>query len=60
MDTYGVDKPDRRYEMKLADFTETFRSSTFKVFQSAVASGGVVKAFNAKGLAGITSGQIED
>jgi ABC-type multidrug transport system fused ATPase/permease subunit len=48
METYGVDKPDRRYGMKLADFTETFRSSTFKVFQSAVAAGGVVKAFNAE------------
>jgi aspartyl-tRNA synthetase len=60
METYGVDKPDRRYEMKLADFTDAFRSSTFKVFQSAVAAGGVVKAFNAKGLACITSGQIED
>jgi aspartyl-tRNA synthetase len=60
METYGIDKPDRRYGMKLADFTETFRSSAFKVFQSAVSAGGVVKAFNAKGLASITTGQIED
>ena len=60
METYGVDKPDRRYGMKLTDFTEVFRGSTFKVFQSAVAAGGVVKAFNAKGLACITAGQIED
>ena len=60
METYGTDKPDRRYELKLVDLTDTFRTSSFKVFQSAVAAGGVVKAFNAKGLAVITTGQIED
>jgi aspartyl-tRNA synthetase len=41
------------------DFTEEFRSSSFKVFSGAVASGGVVKALNAKGLAGVTQGQLE-
>ena len=60
LDTYGIDKPDRRYDLKLVDLTETFRSSAFKVFQSAVSAGGVVKAINAKGLAVITTGQIED
>lgn len=60
MNQYGTDKPDRRYGLTLADFTETFRSSAFKVFQGAVAAGGVVKAFNAKGLAEITTGQIEE
>lgn len=60
METYGVDKPDRRYGMKLVDFTETFRGSTLKVFQAAVGAGGVVKALNAKGLASLTAGQIED
>src|SRR5438132_13981138 len=45
--------------MELADFTEEFRNSGFKVFSGAVAAGGVVKALNAKGLAGATQGQIE-
>src|SRR5204862_934075 len=39
--------------------TEEFRSSGFKVFSGAAGSGGVVKALNAKGLAGATQGQIE-
>ena len=39
MNTFGTDKPDRRYGLNLVDFTETFRSSAFKVFQSAVAAG---------------------
>ena len=34
-------------------------ASTFKVFSGAIANGGVVKAMNAKGMAGATQGQIE-
>jgi aspartyl-tRNA synthetase len=59
LNRYGIDKPDTRYGMELADFTEEFRASKFKVFSGAVAGGGVVKALNAKGLAGATQGQIE-
>jgi aspartyl-tRNA synthetase len=59
LNRYGIDKPDTRFGMELVDFTEDFRASTFKVFSGAIASGGVVKALNAKGLAGATQGQIE-
>ena len=59
LNRYGIDKPDTRFGMKLVDFTEDFKASTFKVFSGAVANGGVVKAMNAKGLAGATQGQIE-
>ena len=59
MNQFGIDKPDTRFGMQLVDFTEDFRASTFKVFSGAVASGGVVKAINAKGLACATQGQIE-
>ncbi len=59
LNRWGIDKPDTRFGMELVDLTETFRSSTFKVFSGAVASGGVVKAINAKGMAGATQGQIE-
>ncbi len=56
---YGIDKPDARFGMEIVDFTEEFRGSSFKVFSGAVANGGVVKALNAKGLAGATQGQME-
>jgi len=59
MNRYGIDKPDTRLGMELVDFTGEFRGSKFKVFGGAVASGGVVKALNAKGLAGVTQGQID-
>ncbi len=57
---YGSDKPDRRFGVELVDLSDEFRSSGFKVFRSALDSGGVVKAINAKGFAGITTGQIEE
>jgi len=59
LNRYGIDKPDTRFGMELVDFTDEFKSSSFKVFSSAIANGGVVKALNAKGLAGATQGQIE-
>jgi aspartyl-tRNA synthetase len=59
LNRYGIDKPDTRFGMELVDFTEEFRASSFKVFAGAIANGGVVKALNAKGLAGATQGQIE-
>jgi aspartyl-tRNA synthetase len=59
MDRYGVDKPDTRFGMELKDFSETFRASSFKVFQGTVASGGAVKALNAKGLADLTQGELK-
>src|SRR5437870_2475629 len=59
IDRYGSDKPDTRFGMELADFSEEFRTSAFNRFSGAVANGGVVKALNAKGLAGATQGQIE-
>src|SRR4029077_5205467 len=59
LNRYGIDKPDTRFGLELVDFTEDFRASTFKVFSGAIANGGVVKAINAKGMAGATQGQIE-
>jgi len=59
MNRYGVDKPDTRFGLELVDLTEVFRGSAFKVFGGAVASGGVIKALNAKGLADITQGELK-
>ncbi|HCP91954.1 MAG TPA: aspartate--tRNA ligase [Spartobacteria bacterium] len=57
---YGSDKPDRRFGVQLVDLSDDFRASGFKVFRGALDAGGVVKAINAKGFAGITIGQIEE
>jgi aspartyl-tRNA synthetase len=57
---FGSDKPDRRFGMELVDLSEEFRASSFKVFRGATDAGGVVKALNAKGFAGITIGQVDE
>src|SRR5256885_7441673 len=57
---YGSDKPDRRFGMELVDLGEVFRESSFKVFRGALDAGGVVKAINAKGFAGITIGEADE
>lgn len=59
MNTYGSDKPDRRFGMEMVDLSDTFKDCEFKVFSGAVKNGGVVKAINAKGFAGISTGQID-
>jgi aspartyl-tRNA synthetase len=51
MSRYGSDKPDTRFAMELVDLSETVKDSGFKVFASAVANGGQVKAINVKGAA---------
>lgn len=59
MERFGSDKPDTRFGIELVDLTQEFLYSQFRVFRGAVDSGGVVKAINAKGLAGATQGQID-
>jgi len=59
MNRFGSDKPDMRFGMEIQDFSEDFASSDFKVFAGAVHSGGAVKAFNAKGLADLTQGELK-
>ncbi len=59
LNRYGIDKPDTRFGMELVDFTEEFKGSKFGVFGNCVANGGVIKAINARGLAGATQGQLE-
>ncbi|MGI8610377.1 MAG: aspartate--tRNA ligase [Candidatus Dormibacteria bacterium] len=49
MAQYGSDKPDRRFGMEIADLSDAFKSSGFKVFSGAVAAGGVVRALAVPG-----------
>lgn len=59
MNTYGSDKPDRRFGYHLTDLSEELKDCEFRVFSGAISDGGVVKAINAKGFASATQGQIE-
>lgn len=59
MDTYGSDKPDLRFDMPIVDVTDIAADSRFSVFSRVVASGGVVRAINARGCAGFSRAVIE-
>lgn len=60
MDRFGSDKPDTRFGLELTDLGDVFAGSQFKVFRGVLDAGGVVRAINAKGFAGVTTGQIEE
>ncbi|HET6469766.1 MAG TPA: aspartate--tRNA ligase, partial [Geminicoccaceae bacterium] len=49
---YGTDKPDLRNPIRIADVTEAFRGSEFKVFAGAIERGAVVRAVPAPGAVG--------
>jgi aspartyl-tRNA synthetase len=58
MDIYGSDKPDTRFDMKITDLANVFAATEFKIFRGVLDGGGVVRAINAKGFAGVTTGQM--
>jgi len=60
MDRFGSDKPDTRWAQEIVDVGDIFAGTEFKVFRGALDGGGVVRALNAKGLAKITTGQIDE
>jgi aspartyl-tRNA synthetase len=43
IEKYGTDKPDLRFGMELVDVSDVLAKSEFKVFQSALEAGGVIK-----------------
>ena len=47
MARYGSDRPDRRFGLEIHDVGEHLAGSEFKVFESVLAAGGVVRAINA-------------
>ena len=55
METYGVDKPDLRYDLKLVELTEVFKDTDFKVFKTPC-----VKAICVKGGAMLSRSQIDN
>jgi aspartyl-tRNA synthetase len=60
MDLYGSDKPDLRFEMKMADLTEDLKDTKFSVFGNAIKNGGLVKAICCQGGAKLTRSQIDE
>jgi aspartyl-tRNA synthetase len=60
MARYGSDKPDIRFGMELTDVSDLVANCNFKVFAGAVATGGQVKAINAKGCGHYSRKEADD
>jgi aspartyl-tRNA synthetase len=59
MEKYGSDKPDLRFGMELIDVGDIFAKSEFRVFQSAIESGGIIKCIVAPGCAEYSRKEVD-
>ena len=59
LDKYGSDKPDLRFGMELLNVSDVFAKSEFKVFQSALESGGVIKCIVAPKSADMSRKELD-
>jgi aspartyl-tRNA synthetase len=46
MEKYGVDKPDLRLDLRLYTVTDAWKGSGFRIFEDALAGGGIVKVLH--------------
>ncbi len=60
MRRFGTDKPDLRYGMELADFSDLAAGSDFAIFRQALDGGGQVRGLAAPGGAVFTRRQIDE
>jgi len=59
MNTYGIDKPDLRYDLKITDVSEMVKECGFKVFSDAIKNDGIVKMLHVTGGAKFTRSEID-
>ncbi|QNU65572.1 aspartate--tRNA ligase [Ruminiclostridium herbifermentans] len=59
MERFGSDKPDIRFGMELVNMSDLVANCGFKVFTDAIASGGSVRAINAKGCSKFSRKEID-
>jgi aspartyl-tRNA synthetase len=59
MARYGSDKPDLRCGLEIAELSDIFRGSEFRVFKQIVADGGVVRGFAVPGGNRYTRSQLD-
>lgn len=60
MNTYGSDKPDVRYDLKIENVSDLLAGCGFKVFADTLSSGGVVHALRVPKGAGFTRKDIDE
>ena len=59
MEKYGTDKPDLRFGLELIDVSDVFAKSEFRVFQSTLEAGGVIKCIVAPRSADMSRKEVD-
>ena len=59
LDKYGSDKPDLRFGMELINVSDVFAKSEFRVFQSTLEAGGVIKCIIAPRSADMSRKEVD-
>ena len=58
MARYGSDKPDLRFGLEMTEVTDLAGETDFRVFQSVIAQGGIIKGLAVPGQAGYTGSEL--
>jgi len=59
LERFGSDKPDLRFDMELMDVSDVFAKSEFRVFQSTLEAGGVIKCIIAPRSADMSRKEVD-
>ncbi len=59
LESYGTDRPDLRFPLRIQDWTETLRSLDFQVIRGALDAGGRARGLRLAGGASLSRKQIE-
>ena len=60
MESYGIDRPDVRFGLQIRDFSESFKSCGFRVFESLLATGGRIRGIVVPGAATYSRKELDD
>ena len=60
METYGSDRPDLRYDLKLFDATDAFRGADFGITRAVIEAGGRVRGIRIPGGAALSRKQVDE
>jgi aspartyl-tRNA synthetase len=58
MDRFGVDKPDTRFGLEIADHTALLSATEFRVFREAAEKGGVIRGITVPGMADASRSEV--
>ncbi|BBM89541.1 aspartate--tRNA(Asp/Asn) ligase [Spirochaetota bacterium] len=60
IETYGTDKPDLRFDLKIHNITSLFTETQFKIFREIVKAGGSIRALVLKDKATLSRKNLDD